>query len=175
MNRFIPTLPCLGLLLCGCSSYNDVDYRGISVAMTPMDYADILCSGVDFDRYHACITKVRDHQLTLREAAEPEGSATSGAFAMVVDSEVFLGSYSSDPFRMYFEADSDDHFCRGSYNAFAGSTDATLKVTCNNGLRGEADVVSDTNGRSGIGEVRMVNGMYGKIVYGPAVGGRIRG
>lgn len=94
---------------------------------------------------------------------------------MVVDSEVFLGSYSSDPFRMYFEADSDTHFCRGSYNAFTGSTDAILKVTCNNGLRGEANVVSDSSGRSGVGEVRMANGMRGRIVYGPAVAGRVRG
>ncbi len=174
MNRLIPILPCLILVLGGCSTYNDPDFDGIAVWMTPMNYANTLCSGIEFDLYHDCITRVLEHQQELRNADEPEGNATSGTFAMVVDSEIFLGSYASDPFRMYFEADSEDHYCRGSYNAFTGSTDAILKVTCNNGLRGDAAVVRDTSGRSGIGEVRMTNGARGRIAFGPAVGGRTR-
>lgn len=174
MNRLTLIVPIVGLMLGGCSSYNDTDFQGIAVRMTPMDYADVLCSEVEFDLYHECLTRVIEHQQAIRNSDEPYGSATSGAFAMVVSSEVFLGSYASGPFRMYFEADSEEHDCRGSYNAFAGSTDNTLKVTCSNGLRGEANVISDTSGRSGVGEIRMTNGARGRIVFGPAVGGLAR-
>jgi hypothetical protein len=85
--------------------------------------------------------------------------------------EVLFGSYRSDPFSAAFRVSNSQRGCRGSYNALQGSIDATFDVICSNGQRGEADIVLDRDGRSGIGGVYMDDGTPGRIVFGRRVDG----
>lgn len=142
----------------------DAVYTPISAA----EYGEFLCKHLDIEQYASCVNRVEDFYRNSARDAGSQGSSNAGPFAVVVDREVFLGSYRSDPFSAYFRVSSGTKACRGSYNAFAGSSAPIFDVRCNNGRRGKANIVRSADGRNGIGVVYMEDGTKGTIVFGAA-------
>jgi hypothetical protein len=160
--------------LCGIfSGYGTMDepdrwaalYSPVGVA----EYGDLLCGHLDLEDYSSCVNRVwGSYREELRRTPEP-GRSTSGPFAVVVNDQLLLGSYWSDPFSASFSVSSDRVACRGSYSALHGDRRPVFDVSCDNGMRGRAEIVRDRSGRGGIGRVYMEDGEVGGVVFGPAV------
>jgi hypothetical protein len=133
------------------------------------EYSKDLCSTVDIEDYATCANRVEEYYRDSLQSTEAPGSATSGPFAVLLENELYVGSYWSDVFSASFRVASDGKSCRGSYNALYGDKDKVFKVWCDNGRRGTARIVSDRYGRDGIGVVIMDDGTEGKIAYGPRI------
>jgi hypothetical protein len=145
-------------------------YRALYTPVTATEYARILCEDQPMEDYASCMNQVRDFAQSLRGRSSREGSSTSGPFAMRLGGEVYVGSYWGTPFSSAFRVANDrGDACRGSYNAFYGDTEPVYDVVCDNGRRGEAEIVSGRGGRNGIGYVSMTDGTRGRILYGPDV------
>jgi hypothetical protein len=144
--------------------------QALYTPVTSAEYAQLLCENMRMEDYASCMNQVRDFRSTPEGRASGEGSSTSGPFAMQLGGEVYVGSYWGTPFSAAFRVANDSgQACRGDYNALYGSTKAIFDVDCDNGKRGTADIVSDRDGRNGIGYVSMTDGTKGRIVYGPDV------
>ncbi|NYT01278.1 MAG: hypothetical protein GKC10_00730 [Methanosarcinales archaeon] len=144
--------------------------KALYTPVTPTEYAQLLCENVDLEYYASCMNRIKDFARSSSRSSADEGSSTSGPFAMQIGGDVYVGSYWGTPFESVFRVTDDrGRACRGSYSAFFGSTEPVFEVVCDNGNRGRADIVSDRDGRNGIGYVAMGDGTKGRIVYGPDV------
>lgn len=177
MSRLIVTLPptlklalmrilgatALAATLGGCGS---VFLGGIVTRVSPEEYGEKLCAGVDLEAYPACMTTVLDY-FDQPTADDPPGAGTSGPFAVVMDGGLYLGEYTSiPPFEARFQVDNGVTGCRGSYNAQSGSRTSLFDVYCDDGRAGWADIILDTSGRSGIGRLTLADGTDGDIIFG---------
>jgi hypothetical protein len=157
----------------GCSS-NAVtrDYNLVYTEVDPLEYARILCSGIDMQDQHTCLTSVMEHNKEMRDRDLTPDEVVNGPFVVVLRDDLYRGNYVSQPFASAFTVSNGRNICRGRYNAFAGDTKAIFKVICDDGSRGTANIMLDTGGRNGVGEVTMDDGTRGQIVFGhAAVGG----
>jgi len=137
--------------------------------VTVDEYAREICSLVDIEDYATCANRVEEfYQKSLDNPIQP-GSSTSGPFAILLQNELYTGSYRSDPFSASFRVSNERDSCKGSYNALHGDKNAVFKVWCDNGDRGKARIVRDRYGRDGIGVVTMDDGTVGRIVFGPRI------
>jgi len=167
---------CIGLLA-GCGGNTPTrDYDLVYTDVEPLEYARILCSGIDMRDRHTCLTSALQHQKEMREyfnAHDPNADEViDGPFVVVLRDEIYRGTYVSQPFAAAFTVSNGVNICRGRYNAFAGDTKAIFHVRCDDGATGTANIILDQRGRNGLGEVTMDDGTQGKIVFGyTAVGG----
>lgn len=144
--------------------------QALYTPVTGKEYAQLLCEDAEIEDYASCMNQIRDFHRRSAGRSSGDGSSTSGPFAMRVGGEVYVGSYWGTPFNSSFRVASDrGQVCKGGYNAFYGSTEAVFDVVCDNGMRGKADIVSDRDGRNGIGYVAMNDGTKGQIAYGPDI------
>ena len=167
-----PSLVC-ALLLGACSSHPaKVDYDLLFTDIEPIQYARILCRGIELEDQHTCMTSVMEHYERVRmRDIEPE-QAVKGPFVVVLRDDLYRGRYVSNPFSAAFTVSNGRNVCRGRYNAFQGDDEPVFRVTCDDGSRGTARTVRDRAGRNGIGIVEMTDGTRGDIVFGyAAVGG----
>ena len=137
--------------------------------VTAAEYSKSLCGHIDIKDFATCANRVED---LYRESANdpiPPGSSTAGPFAVLLQDDLMIGSYRSDPFSASFRVSSDTNACKGSYNAIYGDSDGVFKVLCDNGDQGTARMVRDRYGRDGIGVVMMDDGVEGKLVFGPRI------
>lgn len=160
--------------MAGCGGTPEtIDYDLVTTSVAPIEYARILCQLVPMEDRHTCMTSVMQHyQETKHDDLEPD-QVTGGPFVLIFDRRLYRGRYLSQPFAAAFSArDGAGTTCRGRYNAFAGDERAVFDVRCDNGGRGSANIILDTDGRNGIGRLRMDDGSEGDIVFGhAAVGG----
>lgn len=148
------------------------DYDLVYTRVDPLEYARILCSGIDMRDQHTCLTSVMQHNKETRDLDVTPDEAVNGPFVVLLQDDLYRGRYVSQPFAAAFTVSNGINVCRGRYNAFAGDTRAVFKVICDDGSRGSANIMLDTGGRNGVGEVTMDDGTRGKIVFGhAAVGG----
>jgi hypothetical protein len=163
----------LACLLTGCGA-NEAqrDYDLLFTNVEPVEYARILCRGVDMRDEHTCMTSVVQHWHDARYD-EPDPSQVKGdPFVIVTDAELYRGTYLSQPFASAFAVSSGSVICRGRYNAFGGDTRADFDVRCDDGSSGVANIILDVDGRNGIGRMDFYDGRRGDIVFGHrAVGG----
>ncbi|MGB5834394.1 MAG: hypothetical protein WBG92_20740 [Thiohalocapsa sp.] len=159
-------------LLGGCGSNAATrDYNLLFTNMDSLEYAEILCSGIDMEDRHTCLTSVIEyHDEMIGRDVTPK-QVLDGPFVVVLDDDLYRGSYVSQPFASAFTVSNGVNVCRGRYNAFAGDTEAVFKVICDDGSRGRANIMLDAEGRNGVGEIQMDDGALGKIVFGHAVVG----
>jgi hypothetical protein len=160
--------------LCGIfSGWGTTDQPGRSQALyTPVsmeEYARTLCDQVDIEQYATCANRVEKFYRESLDRSPPPGSSTAGPFAFLLNNELYVGSYRSDPFSASFSVSSGGRGCKGSYNAIYGDKDGVFKVWCDDGARGKARMVRDRYGRDGIGVVTMDDGSEGKVVFGPRI------
>lgn len=157
----------------GCGSNAATrDYNLVYTSVDPLEYARILCSGIDMLDRHTCLTSVMQHNKEMRDRDLTPDEVVNGPFVVVLQDDLYRGSYVSQPFASAFTVSNGINVCRGRYNAFAGDTRAIFKVVCDDGSRGTANIMLDTGGRNGVGEVTMDDGTHGQIVFGhAAVGG----
>jgi hypothetical protein len=137
--------------------------------VTVAEYSRYVCSLVDIEDYATCANRVEKYYSDSLEFPIPPGTSTSGPFAVLLEDELYVGSYRSDPFSASFRISSVENNCWGSYNAIHGDKDAVFKVQFDNGDRGQARIVRDRYGRDGIGVVMMDDGAEGRIVFGPRI------
>ena len=137
--------------------------------VTTAEYSADLCGMVDIEDYATCANRVEKFYRESLDNPVAPGSATTGPFAVLLDKELYVGSYRSDPFSASFRVSSGANSCRGSYNAIYGDKEAVFKVWCDDGGRGRARMVRDRYGRDGIGVVMMDDGTEGRIVFGPRI------
>ena len=155
------------LNLCGCGWLLPGHAGGISTSVSPEDYGDRLCRHLDLEDYPACLSQVLDYFDEPLAVDIPSGQSTSGPFAVAMDGGLYLGTYQSlPPFSASFRVSNEANACRGSYNALTGSQDALFDVYCDDGRAGWADMILDTDGRNGIGQLTLNDGTKGDIVFG---------
>lgn len=157
----------------GCgSSPARRDYNLVYTYIDPLEYARILCSGIEMVDRHTCLTSVMQHYEEVSERDPTPDEVLNGPFVVLLRDEVYQGSYVSQPFAAAFTVSNGANVCRGRYNAFAGDTRAVFQVFCDDGARGTANIMLDQAGRNGIGELELDDGSRGDIVFGyAAVGG----
>jgi hypothetical protein len=143
--------------------------EAVYTPVTVSEYSRYVCGLVDIEDYATCANRVETHYLDTLETGTPPGSSTSGPFAVLLDNEIYVGSYRSDPFSGSFRVSNGTNGCKGSYNAISGDAGPVFKVWCDNGERGTARMVPDRYGRDGIGVVMMDDGTEGTIVFGPRI------
>lgn len=198
MKATLPVILIAGLTVSGCCMRNDPDdfsrligseretyglcgifsgwgtldeperFEAAYTPVSPADYAERLCRGVEMEDYATCINRTVDYYREAARGPLPPDGSISGPFAVVVNGQVYLGRYSSGPFHADFRVDSGTKWCRGSYNAFTGSTQGVFDVICHDGRRGTADIVLDREGRNGIGQIVLDDGSRGDILFGHA-------
>jgi len=135
--------------------------------VSPEDYGDRLCRHLDLDDYPACLSQVLDYFDEPLADDIPPGQSTSGPFAVAMDGGLYMGTYQSlPPFSASFRVSNGPNGCRGSYNGLTGSQDALFDVYCDDGRAGWADIILDTDGRNGIGQLSLNDGTKGDIVFG---------
>ncbi|NBC12099.1 MAG: hypothetical protein GVY09_01910 [Gammaproteobacteria bacterium] len=164
----------LGLgLTAGCSSnQTQVDYDLLFTKVEPIDYARILCRGIEMRDQHTCMTSVLQHHRDMRYNEPSPSAVTGGPFVIVLDDDLYRGTYVSNPFVSAFTVSNGANICRGRYNAFGGDTRAEFAVRCDDGSTGLANIILDVDGRNGIGKMDFTDGRRGEIVFGHrAVGG----
>jgi hypothetical protein len=137
------------LLVSGCALVPPTHLGGIAATVSPMDYAERLCAPVELESYATCLNEVLDG-INLRRNPMAPGDATSGPFAVILDGDVYLGSYWTAVFAGRFDVSTGSKRCRGEYNAFAGSADAIFDVYCADGRSGWVDLIRSMDGRNGI-------------------------
>lgn len=156
---------CVGLV--GCGWVLPGHLGGISTSVSPEDYGDRLCRHLDLDDYPACLSQVLDYFDEPLADDIPPGQSTSGPFAVAMDGGLYMGTYQSlPPFSASFRVSNGPNGCRGSYNGLTGSQDALFDVYCDDGRAGWADIILDTDGRNGIGQLSLNDGTKGDIVFG---------
>jgi hypothetical protein len=137
--------------------------------VTAEEYTRYVCGHVDIKDFATCANRVEKYyRESLAQPIQP-GDSTSGPFAVLLDDDLFVGTYRSDAFSASFRVSDEKNSCEGSYNAIHGDADAVFDVWCDNGDRGRARMVRDRYGRDGIGVVMMDNGTQGTIVFGPRI------
>jgi hypothetical protein len=160
-----------GLAGCG-GNQGQRDYNLLFTNIEPIEYARILCRGIEMQDQHTCMTSVIKHYYDTRYDDFTPSQVTGGPFVIVLDDDLFRGTYVSQPFAAAFTASNGYNICRGRYNAFAGDTKAQFAVRCDDGSTGTAKLILDTDGRNGIGKLDFYDGRRGEIVFGyRAVGG----
>lgn len=137
--------------------------------VTVEEYTKYICSQVDIEHFATCANRVDKFYRESRDLPVEPGESTSGPFAVLLDEDLLIGTYRSDPFSASFRVSSTKNSCTGSYNALYGDKDAVFKVWCDDGGQGTARMVRDRYGRDGVGFVRMDDGTEGTIVFGPGV------
>ena len=156
---------CLGLG--GCGMLLPSHLGGISASVSPEDYGDRLCRHLDLEDYPACLSQVLDYFDEPLADDIPSGQSTSGPFAVAMDGALYMGSYRSiPPFQASFRVANGAKSCRGSYDGLTGSQDALFDVYCDDGRAGWADIILDTDGRNGIGQLTLNDGTKGDIIFG---------
>ena len=160
--------------VCGIfSGWGTTDQPARSEALytpvTASEYTGYVCGLVDIEDYATCANRVERFYRESLDDPNPPGSSTTGPFAVLLENELYVGSYRSDPFSASFRVASGSRSCKGSYNALYGDADPVFKVWCDNGARGKARMVRDRYGRDGIGVVLMDDGTEGRIVFGPRI------
>lgn len=137
--------------------------------VTAAEYTRYLCGHIDIRNYATCANRVDEfYRDSVNDPISP-GSSTSGPFAVLLQDDLMIGSYRSDPFSASFRVSSDSNACQGSYNAIYGDSDRVFKVWCDNGETGSARMVRDRYGRDGIGVVTLDDGVEGRLVFGPRI------
>lgn len=156
-----------GAMLGGCGFLLPGHAGGIATRVSPEDYGERLCRSVELEEYPSCLSTVLDYFDEPLADTIPRGQSTSGPFAVAMDGGLYMGTYDSlPPFQASFRVSNGPNGCRGSYNAFTGSRDALFDVYCDDGRSGWADIILDTDGRNGIGELTLSDGTKGDIVFG---------
>lgn len=159
----------------GCSGNRnvaDVDYDLLYTDVPPIEYARILCRGIPIEDRHTCMTSVIQHHREASRLDYDPDEVVNGPFVVVLDEDVYQGTYVSQPLAAAFTVTNGYNICRGRYSALAGDTEAIFRVQCDNGARGDANIILDRSGRNGIGELQLTDGSRGDIVFGhAAVGG----
>ncbi len=135
--------------------------------LSPEVFGDRLCRHLELKDYSGCMSEVMDYFETPIPDDVPYGrNSNAGPIALILGQEVYLGRYDASPFITSLWVSRAEKYCQGSYNAFAGSTQAILEVQCSDGRRGRADLGSALDGRSGIGVLEFADGTRGEFVYG---------
>ncbi len=167
------SLALLAGLLTGCGGNKaQRDYDLLFTNVEPIEYARILCRGVDMLDEHTCMTSVIQHWYDTRYEEPDPSQATGGPFVIVTDQDLYRGTYVSHPFASAFTVSNGMVICRGRYNAFGGDTRADFDVRCDDGSSGVANIILDVDGRNGVGRMDFYDGRRGGIVFGQrAVGG----
>jgi hypothetical protein len=148
------------------------DYDLLYSSIEPIDYARILCRGIAMQDQHTCMTSVLQHYHDTRYDRLDTRQITGGPFVLVLDDDLYRGTYVSQPFASAFTVSNGSNICRGRYDAFGGDTRADFAVYCEDGSSGIANIILDVDGRNGIGEMNFDDGRRGDIVFGHrAVGG----
>jgi hypothetical protein len=148
------------------------NYNLLFTDVEPIEYARILCRGVDMGDEHTCMTSVIQHWHDTRYDEPDPSQVTGGPFVIVTDEDLYRGTYVSQPFASAFTVSNGHNICRGRYDAFGGDTKADFDVRCDDGSTGVANIILDVDGRNGLGEMDFYDGRRGGIVFGHrAVGG----
>lgn len=143
--------------------------EAVYTPVTAAEYSKYLCGHIDIRDFATCANRVEDlYRDSANDPVSP-GNSTSGPFAVLLQDDLMVGSYRSDPFSASFRVSSDTNACKGSYNAIHGDSNGVFKVWCDNAQRGTARMVRDRYGRDGIGVVIMDDGVEGKLVFGPRI------
>jgi hypothetical protein len=143
--------------------------EAVYTPVTLNEYSEYVCSLVDIEDYATCANRLEEYYRESFDSETPPGNSTSGPFAVLLENEMYVGSYRSDPFSGSFRVSNGTSGCKGSYNALYGDKTAVFKVWCDNGERGTARMVRDRYGRDGIGIITMDDGAQGKIIFGPRI------
>lgn len=157
----------------GCASNRgQVNFNRLVTDVEPIQYARLLCRGIEMQDQHTCMTSVLAHYRDTRYFEPTPQEVTGGPFVVVFDDDLYRGTYVSNPLSAAFTVSNGYNVCRGRFNAFAGDTDALFRVRCDDGSTGTANTILDLDGRNGIGELEFYDGRRGDIVFGHrAVGG----
>lgn len=137
--------------------------------VTAAEYTRYVCGHIDIKDFATCANRVEKFYEQSFDGPLQPGKSTSGPFAVLLDDDLLVGSYRSDPFSASFSVSSARSSCQGSYNAIFGDKQAIFDVWCDSGERGSARMVRDRYGRDGIGVVSMEDGTKGTIVFGPRI------
>jgi hypothetical protein len=161
------------VLTAGCGgNTGQRDYNLLFTDVQPIEYARILCRGIDMQDQHTCMTSVLQHYRDGRYDEPDPSQVTDGPFVVVFEDDLYRGTYVSNPFASAFTVSNGYNICRGRYNAFAGDIKADFFVRCDDGSTGTANIILDIDGRNGVGEFNFYDGRRGEIVFGyRAVGG----
>ncbi|WP_058555443.1 hypothetical protein [Thiohalocapsa sp. ML1] len=171
-SALIALLAALGLGGCANETKEQVDFNLLFTNVEPIEYARILCRGIEMQDQHTCMTSVIKHYSDTRYDDFTPSQITGGPFVVVLDDDLYRGTYVSQPFAAAFTVSNGYNLCRGRYNAFAGDTKARFAVRCDDGSSGTAKLILDVDGRNGIGKLEFYDGREGDIVFGyRAVGG----
>ncbi|MBK1693382.1 hypothetical protein CKO09_01320 [Chromatium weissei] len=167
---FIEFLLIFSLISGGCVNQPErIDYRRVTRAVAPIEYAQIQCNSIPITERHTCLTAVIEHYENVRQHQSASPTPTNKPFLFVFDDGTkYRGRYLSNAFAAYFKVDHNRKQCIGQYNALAGDTSSIFKIRCNNGITGHADIILDYSGQNGIGEFQMSNNKNGRIVFGEA-------
>lgn len=160
-------------LVAGCGGHKgERDYNLLFTNIEPIEYARILCRGIEMQDQHTCMTSVLAHHRDTRFEDPDPSQVVGGPFVFVLEGDLYRGTYVSQPFAAAFTVSNGYNICRGRYNAFAGDRDAELAVRCDDGSTGFANIILDIDGRNGVGKIKLDDGRRGEIVFGHrAVGG----
>ena len=173
-RQVLPAMPAMVIgLAVGCAgNQGQVNYNLLFTDVEPIQYARILCRRIPMDAQYSCMTSVLAHYRATRFDEPDPSQVTNGPFVVVLDDDLYRGTYVSQPFAAAFTVSNEYNVCRGRYNAFAGDTRAQFRVRCDDGSTGRAQLILDIDGRNGIGELKLDDGRHGEIVFGyRAVGG----
>ncbi|WP_295456655.1 hypothetical protein [uncultured Thiodictyon sp.] len=168
MQRPVLVTACLAVaaLLGGCGSFLPGHIGGLVTYVSPDDYAERLCRGVELEGYPACVSQVLDYFDGPHADPMPRGHSSSGPFAVAMQGALYLGTYQSSPVAGSFRVASGTNACRGSYSLFGGSRAPLYDVYCDDGRAGWAETVRDQTGANGIGQLTLNDGTKGEIVFG---------
>lgn len=159
--------------MAGCArNHAERDFDLLFTRVHPIEYARILCSGIDMEDRHTCVTSVMQHYNEAKHRELTPDEVVNGPFVIVFGGVLYRGNYVSNPFASAFTVSNGYNVCRGRFNAFAGDTAPVFRVFCDDGSSGRARIMLDTEGRNGLGIIEMSDGTRGDIVFGhAAVGG----
>ncbi|TVQ91937.1 MAG: hypothetical protein EA400_04330 [Chromatiaceae bacterium] len=158
----------LAVLLGGCSGRRGgIDFDRVVVALKPMDYARVLCRPTPMEHRHTCLSAVLEHFQETWDQTEPRGQQTVGRpLLIILDNEIYQGSYRVTPVSGTFSARGASNTCRGRYSALAGDREAIFQVVCDDGARGQANLILGQDGQNGLGRLWLDHGREGDIVFG---------
>ncbi|MBV5311506.1 hypothetical protein [Chromatium okenii] len=158
------------LMTNGCVNQPErIDYRRVTRAVAPIEYAQIQCNNIPITERHTCLTAVIEHYEDVHQRQSISSTPMNKPFVLVFDDGTeYRGRYLSNAFAAYFKVDHNKKQCIGQYNAFAGDNSSIFRIQCNNGITGHADIILDYSGKNGIGEFQMSNNKRGRIVFGEA-------
>jgi hypothetical protein len=171
-SALVSLLASILVTLSGGCAHNpeNIDYNLVTTNIKPYEYGEVLCHGVAMEARHTCITRAMQHYRERVRLDGPPAEATQGPFAMVFnDGDFYAGRYLSEPFSSAFTVrNASGEQCRGRYNAYQGDKDPIFKIRCQDGTRGQGNIILDLGGRNGLGEFQLDNGRHGRIAFGYA-------